>query len=559
MNESLSQLGAHVIQRSDALRAERTAWEGFWQDVAQYVMPRKANITRTQSQPNTSNEQQLFDGTAIRANQILANGKLSWMTPHEGTWFNFDAPAEIQDDDDAKQWFKRCTEIAQATLSRSNFYSVIHEFYLDRGAFGTAVIYCEPGKKNPVTFSCWPVGSYSICEDDEGQVDTCFRELELSARQAAMKFGEENLSADLQKALKSKDPKEQDKKHTFIHGIFPRDPEKIDPRKSDPENMPIASVYVEKKGKYVVRNSGYSEAPFMASRFLTWGNEVYGWSPSWMALPEARQLNFLEKQMDALAELAAFPRFLVPSTHEGDIDLRSSGITYYNPAMPNAIPREWGTAGRYDVGEARAKVKRDAIEEAYHVDLFQMFSRTDKQMTAREVSERSGEKLIQFSPTFARMTTEVFNPLLERVFSIHLRAGLFPPPPESVIVQDESGAYLAQPRVTYNSRIALAIKSLENSAFDRDMEMVLPIAQTRPEILDNYDWDRISRDRARNNGVNADWLLPLEKVQEMRQAKMEAQQAQAQAEQAEMMASAAAKAGSIKPDSAIGQALGDMA
>jgi hypothetical protein len=128
-----------------------------------------------------------------------------------------------------------------------------------------------------------------------------------------------------------------------------------------------------------------------------------------------------------------------------------------------------------------------------------------------------------------------------------------------VIVQDESGAYLAQPRVTYNSRIALAIKSLENSAFDRDMEMVLPIAQTRPEILDNYDWDRISRDRARNNGVNADWLLPLEKVQEMRQAKMEAQQAQAQAEQAEMMASAAAKAGSIKPDSAIGQALGDMA
>jgi hypothetical protein len=211
------------------------------------------------------------------------------------------------------------------------------------------------------------------------------------------------------------------------------------------------------------------------------------------------------------------------------------------------------------VGEARAKVKRDAIEEAYHVDLFQMFSRTDKQMTAREVSERSGEKLIQFSPTFARMTTEVFNPLLERVFSIHLRAGLFPPPPESVVVQDASGAYLAQPRVTYNSRIALAIKNLENSAFDRDMEMTLPIAQQRPEILDNYDWDRIARDRARNNGVNADWMLPFEKVMEMRQARVEAEQAQAQAQQAEMMANAAAKAGSIKPDSAIGQALGDMA
>src|SRR5690606_4715799 len=119
---------------------------------------------------------------------------------------------------------------------------------------------------------------------------------------------------------------------------------------------------------------------------------------------ESRQLNFLEKNMDALAEIAAFPRMLIPQNYVGDIDTRAGGVTYFDASNPNAAPREWATNGRYDVGLDRANRKQRAIEDAFHVDLFQMFSQQEKQMTATEVSERAAEKLIQFSPTFARMT-----------------------------------------------------------------------------------------------------------------------------------------------------------
>src|SRR6185436_2076880 len=100
------------------------------------------------------------------------------------------------------------------------------------------------------------------------------------------------------------------------------------------------------------------------------------------------------------------------------------GVTYFSRdlAGANLMPREWMTAGRYDVGLDRIKERQRAIEDAFHVPLFQMFAQLEKQMTAREVAERSSEKLIQFSPTFSRLTSELFNPLLERIFGILLRA-----------------------------------------------------------------------------------------------------------------------------------------
>jgi hypothetical protein len=103
--------------------------------------------------------------------------------------------------------------------------------------------------------------------------------------------------------------------------------------------------------------------------------------------------------------------------------------------------------------------------------------------------------------------------------------------------------------------VALAIKSLHNLAFMRTMERLAPIIPLKPEILDNYDMDAVSRDLGRNDGVPADWILDTDKRDQMREER--AAQMQAMQEQQQMMAQAdmAAKAGSIKSDSMVGQAI----
>lgn len=542
-----------VIDRATKLSSDRAVWDTLWQDIGNLVMPRKAEIRSIQTSPDTSKQDRLFDGTAIRANMILANGQLAWMTPMESRWFSFDPPHELKGNDKVEQWFRAVTERMHLELARSNFYTEVHEGYLDRGAFGTATMTCEEGKRSLLNFRSLTCGSYSIAEDSEGFVDTLCREVKLTLRAARDMFGEENLPEKLRKQLG--EAKQLDVIHAFLHLVFPRVDR--DPSKNDGENKPIASVYVHAGEKKICRIGGYDEQNFFATRFLKWGDHAYGWSPAWVALPESRQLNFLEKQMDALAETAAFPRLLIPTGYKGTINLKANGITYFD--ANGQEPKEWLTSGRYDVGKDRAEIKRKAIEDAYHVDLFKMFAQLDKQMTAREVAERSAEKLIQFSPTFSRMTTEFFNPLLIRCFAIGLRAGIFPQPPRELVLTDTAGAFIPDPQVSYSSRIALAIKNLENSSFFRTMEGIMPLAQVRPEILDNFDLDEIVRDLGRNEGLPSRWLTDEDDVAEMRNARaQQVEQAQRMA-MLEQGASAMQKAGSVPADSPVAQALQEQA
>jgi hypothetical protein len=333
--------------------------------------------------------------------------------------------------------------------------------------------------------------------------------------------------------------------------------------------MPVASVYIERESKHVCRVSGYEELPVMVSRYLEWGSglgSLYGWSPAFAALPEARQLNFLQKMMDALAEKMAFPPVMAPDELEGEIDSSAGGVTYFDRtlAASQAMPREWQTAGHYDVGLERVRERQGAINRAFHTELFQMFSQLDKQMTAREVSERASEKLIQFSPTFSRMTVELFNPLMERLFGILLRSGkLGEVPPELVEDHGNGVGFVPVPEIQYTSRIALSLRAAHSVAMQRTVELVSAIAPLSPEVAKHFDWAGAIREDALNNGMPARFVRPLEEVHEEMEAEAQAAMQAQQQQEAAMAVDGASKMGRIPAESAVGrqmsQALEEMA
>ncbi len=149
---TMSELVEQVLRREAELNTERRTWEAHWQSLADYVMPRKAEITAQGGVPGSGADALLFDSTAVRANMVLANGQLANMTPLEGRWFSFDPPPYLKGVDAVEQYYRQCTETAQVELARSNFYSEIHELYLDRGGFGTAAIFCEEGLRQVLNF-----------------------------------------------------------------------------------------------------------------------------------------------------------------------------------------------------------------------------------------------------------------------------------------------------------------------------------------------------------------------------------------------------------------------
>jgi hypothetical protein len=267
------------------------------------------------------------------------------------------------------------------------------------------------------------------------------------------------------------------------------------------------------------------------SRYLKWqDNSVYGYCPAVEVLPAIRQANFIESQLDALAELMVWPRILTPSSMEKRVDLRAGGETFFNENEPNAKPEEWATAGRYDVGVERVRMKHDMTRRAFHVDLFQLLTNLDelrREKTAFEVQQMMTEKLTRFSPTFSRIKVEVFPILLNRVFGICYRKGLFGRPPQEVIREGAMGLSIPTPKIRYTSKLAMALKSVENQHFMQFMEMSREMREIDPGAWERVvNVDRTFITMADNQGVSTEFL----NNEQERQAVQEKQQSQAEAE-----------------------------
>lgn len=537
---------AHIedlCARYEALKSARSTWDSWCQDLGEVVSPRKAEITTRETQPSGDKESKLYNTTAVQCNMTMAHGQMSYAMPFSERWFQTEPPAEVEQDDAARKWYSKCGEIIATGLANSNFYTEAHEACLDRSGFGTGVIYCEESltSKSGLRFDAPPCGRYSIAENNDKMVDTVFRIREMTPMQLKAEFGPDVLPKEVVKALAKPDTA-YTKKFEVCHAVYPRTDR--DSSKVDNVNMPYASCYFMPKEKALLRESGYEDNPYLVSRYLKWGSEVYGWCPGWQALSAARQLNMLERLMDGMAEVALYPRLLIPSTLEGNVGLGAGDITIYNP-FNDSKPEEWGYNGRYDAGIERLQRREQEIRDAYHYDLFQMFSQLDKQMTAREVMERASEKLVLFSPTFVRMQEEWLQPLLQRVFRIYMKQGKFPDPPESVIAMDNNGPHILPPKIMFTSRVALAIRQLQSSGLMQLMEVAGPMMQIDPTTRHIIKISEALPGVARNLGVPEEWISTKEEYEGMVQQEMQAQAAQQQMAMAAEGVNAASK---LKPE-----------
>lgn len=555
-----------LLKFYDALKARRTPWEQLWQDCAQFIVPRKyPGMGATITTPTTEDADRLFDTTAITAHQINAAGCLQWMTPETSPWFNYGVPVRVKDQA-AKKYLAEVSQTGRELIAQSTFYLAAHEMYLDRGGFGTGCVYAERDyETGKLHFECWALGTFVIAEDHRKNVNTVVRCFKLSALQAEEKFGRENLPEKMRKCLEKGGDKALDE-FEFLHFIMPRSTAAQQTGGNPKEKMPWACYYIAKDGSHLCKESGYRTKPFFVSRYLEWGTGLgwtYGWAPAFTALPDARQTNWLNRNMDALAELMAFPPWVAPADLEGDIDPNPGGVTYVDINWDQTKwPKQMPVTGRYDVGLDRIERKQKSIERAFHVDMFQMFTMMDKppEMTAREIGAREAEKLIPFSPTFSRLKSEFTNPLIQWLFDEMLHFGDIggvDEIPQTLIRQTDKGLYVADPVIQYLSRLEMSMQQLPTLGFYNVLDLCKVIAEgsQNPGVYDNFDTDKGVRNAALKYGVEAEIIRSETDVQQLRNARAEAQQAMEEAQMQMAGADMASKLGSVKSDSVVGKAI----
>lgn len=516
-----------VSDRYKELLSERASYDTLWQHISDYIIPRKSEIQTDKSPDSSDYVEDLYDMTASQANLTLAAGIMTNAVPKTERWFAFSPPEVILNDEEKRQkasgWFDTVSAITAKALAKSNFYTEFHEAMLDRNAFGTCALYVAAGKKNLLTFRSVKVGNFVIDLDSEGNVDTVMRCLMWNARQCRDEFGEEALSDKMKADLKSGD----NKKYEILHVVRPRK-DRINGR-VDPENKPVQSLWLDTENQHRLRDSGYDEMPMVVSRFLQWKDRSYGWCPGIQCLPIVRQTNFIEQKLDQLAEIGVDPRVLVPITMIDEVDYRAGGETPFDPNQPGAMPQEWMTQGRYDIGKDRVMEKQKFIRDCFHNELFQMFQNLEREITATQTLAMAEEKLDSISPTFGRIVSELLDPTLTRVFSLLFRAGAFPEPPAEAYIETISGYELPLPEVSYTSKLALALKAKENGSLNSVIATLAPIVQMDPSVMDVFDFDTISRDVSHNFSLPHRWMKDAEEVAQIRAQRAADMQAQQEA------------------------------
>jgi len=503
-------LAKNLLSRFDRLKSQRQNWESHWQEVADYMQPRKADVTKTRSKGDKRTEL-IFDSSPLQSVELLAASLHGMMTNPSTPWFSLKFKNDgMEGEDEAKEWLESTTEIMYSVFNKSNFQQEIFELYHDLITFGTAAMFIEEDDEDDLKFSTRHINEMYISENDKGRIDTVFRKFKISARAAIQKF--KTVSTNIA-VIAKKDPYEEVE---ILHAVYPRSD--FNPVKQDKENMPFESVYLDADSGDELSVSGFKEFPFVVPRYLKASHEIYGRSPAMTALPDVKMLNEMSKVIIKSAQKQVDPPLLVPD--DGfmlPVRTVPGGLNFYRAGTRDRI-EPLNIGANNTLGLNMEEQRRNSIRNAFYVNQLQM--QDGPQMTATEVIQRNEEKMRLLGPVLGRLQSELLKPLIDRSFAILMRKNLFPNPPEFLSGQDIE--------IEYVSPLAKAQKSTELSSIMRAVEILGSLSNVAP-VFDHINMDKLVRHLTSIVGVPQKILKPQAELN------AERQEAAAQAEQQQQM------------------------
>lgn len=508
--------GNQLIKRFEFVRNRRDNWDSHYQELADYMLPRKADIVKKRSRGDKRMEL-IYDGTALQSIDLMASFLHGMLTSGASPWFHLDIKdTELNSSEEVREWLQDTSTRMMRAINQSNFETEVHEAYVDLTVFGTSCMFTEMTEEG-LRFSTRHISEFYVQEDHFGMVNTVYRKYKLTASQAVERFGQGSVGEYISKIFK----KSPDEEVEILHIVMPN--QDRDASKVDNKNMPFASVYVCVQSGMIMSEGGFQEMPYVVPRFLKSTGEVMGRSPAMTALPDVKMLNLMSKTIIQAAQKLIDPPLLVPD--DGfllPIRTQPGGLNFFRAGSRDTItPLQ--TGANIPIGLNMEEQRRAAIRQAFYVD--QILASGGPNMTATEVIQRQEERMRVIGPVLGRLMNEMLRPLIDRIFAVMLRNDLLAPPPEVLQGRDID--------IEYVSPLARAQKASSLNNTMKALEILLPLAQSLP-VGDHIDPDGLVRHITDALGVPKTTLRSQREVdaerQQRAQAEAEAQQRQREQE-----------------------------
>ena len=513
-----------IIERYKTLKAQRVTWEDHWQEIADYFLPRKANITEKHTKGDKRHDL-IYDGTATHALELLSASLNGMLTNTISPWFLLKFRNDVTNEDDAaKEWLETCAKIMQQVFARSNFQQEIFELYHELLAFGTSAMFITDDVQDDLRFKTIHISEIFITENEKGLVDSLTRRFSLQNKNIPQMYPD----ADLPRAILGDIDKAPHDDCVILHSVYPNE---VKMGYDNSKNMDWVSCHVHEKTGTLLKESGFKEFPYVVPRYLkTSSNEIYGRSPAMNALPDTKMLNTMSKVSIKAAQKQIDPPLMVPD--DGFIlPIRTipGGLNFYRSGTRERI-EPLNIGANNPVGLQMEDQRRKAIRENFFVD--QLMSIQGQNMTATEVMQRTEEKMRLLGPVLGRLQSELLQPLITRSFNLLMKNNKFPQMPEMLGDQDVE--------IEYVSPLAKAQKTQELSSIMRGIEIFGSMQNIAP-VFDYIDIDGLVSHVKDVLGLPAKIMRSKGEVQKIQQEKQAAEMEQMQLQQAQQVAESAGK------------------
>ena len=520
-----------VIREQEQMAGDRGVWEQHWREIAERVLPRENWFQASDKTPGEKRTEKVFDATAGLALERFAAAMESMLTPRTMRWHKLTtSDPGLMEDQSVQMYLDQVTDILFRIRysPKANFASQVHENYMSLGAFGSGALFVDDIVGLGMRYKSIHLSEIYFSENHAGVVDKVHRKFEMTARQAAERWGVDSLPEKIRSSLE----KTPERPFEFVHCVKPN--LERNPRRRDYRGMPFISYYVSMEERSVLQEGGYNSFPYAISRYVTAPKEVYGRSPAMTVLPDIKMINEMSKTVIRAAHKIVDPPLLLQedgvlqafNTRPGALNyggVDDQGRQVVQPLQTNA---------RVDIGMDMMEQRRRVINDAFLITLFQILVETPN-MTATEAMLRAQEKGALLAPTMGRQQSEMLGPLIERELDILSRSGILPPMPEALV---ERGGEVD---IEYVSPLNRSQRAEEGVAILRTLEAVTPLAQLDPSVMMIFKADEIARQLADINGVPAKILRSKEEMEAMMEEQRQQAEAQAMLQAAPIAANSA--------------------
>ncbi len=367
----------------------RAPWLNRWDAAMRYTMPTDDTDAAT-----------LFDATAADAADNLAASIYSLMTPPESLWISLVPESDASPDADA------ATIALRANLNDSNFYTTIHQCYLDLVILGTACLFMAEtpiGASSAFSFTAVPMRDIAILP---GAV---FHTATMPAHEVLEKYPTWTPPADVADQIKHD----------------PATPLRLVQSLVGTEFTAWLDVGGNLENNIVARGT-FETNPYIIFRWSVLSGEQYGRGPVLRALPDIKTANKVVELVLKNATIAVSG--IWQADDDGVINLNNINLT------PGAIiPKAVGSSGLtplssgadFDVSQIILKDLRERIRHALLADRLGLLS--EKEMTATEIMARNSDMVRILGATYGRLLHEFIRPLTDRGLQILSRRGVIAP------------------------------------------------------------------------------------------------------------------------------------